>query len=124
MKVADNYACFTSTKADKWLRELRKRFRIFPRCFFFIFFHRQFVLLEQHISPVICKCFKYGRFQGPYSQTILKNIPLSFSSRFVNLNITQLLIGETVQFRQSEVVLLSKASNYRKICRTRQRTVL
>ena len=40
---------------------------------------------------------------------------LSFSSRFVNLNVTQVLIGKTVRFSQSEVVLHSNAAKCRKI---------
>ena len=45
-----------------------------------------------------------------YSQTILKNILLSVSLSTINLEVTQLLIGQTVWFSQSGVVLLSNAS--------------
>ena len=49
---------------------------------------------------------------------------LSFSPGFSKLNVTQLLIGYTVWFSQSEVVLHSKTVNYiyKKIWRTRLRT--
>ena len=46
--------------------------------------------------------------QCPYSPTILKNF---FCPRFVNLNVT-LLIGQTVWFSPSEVVLHPNASKY------------
>ena len=39
---------------------------------------------------------------------------LSFSPRFANKNVTQLLTGKTVWFSQSEVVLHSNAYKYRK----------
>ena len=42
----------------------------------------------------------------------------SLSATFVNLEATQLLIGKTVWFCQSEVVLLSNATRYRKVYRT------
>ena len=57
---------------------------------------------------------------GPYSPTILKNIRL-FLQNLVNLNITQFLIGLTVWFSQSEVMLHLNDAKYRKIWRTRLR---
>ena len=59
--------------------------------------------------------------KDPYSLPLSRPIfvVFFFSPRFVNLNATQLQIGKTVWFSQSEVVLHSKASNHKKICRTR-----
>ena len=48
--------------------------------------------------------------QGLYSPTIPKNILCLLLKDFVNLNVTQLLIGSTVWFSQSEVVLHSNAA--------------
>ena len=62
--------------------------------------------------------------QGPYSPTVLKKILCLILQDCVNLNVTQLLIGQTVWFGQSEVVLHSNAAKYSKIWRTRQRTLL
>ena len=61
---------------------------------------------------------------GPYSPTVLKNVLSLFLQDFVNLNVTQLLIGWTVWFSQSEVMLHSNAAKYRKIWRTRLRMFL
>ena len=61
---------------------------------------------------------------GPYSPTVLKKILCLILQDCVNLNVTQLLIGQTVWFGQSEVVLHSNAAKYSKIWRTRQRTLL
>ena len=61
---------------------------------------------------------------GAYLQTILKNILCLFLQDFVHLNVTQLLIGYTVWFGQSVVVLHSNASKYRKAWRTRLRMFL
>ena len=49
---------------------------------------------------------------------------MSFSHRFVNLKVTQLLIGLTVRFSQSKVVLNSNASRPRKIWRKKTMNVL
>ena len=51
------------------------------------------------------------KVQGPYSPTVLKNILCLFLQDFVNVNVTQLLIGYTVWISQSEVVLHSNAAN-------------
>ena len=68
---------------------------------------------------------------GQYSPNILKNVTkysqehsVSFPQDFVILIVRQLLIGQTVWFSQSEVVLHSNVSKYRKIWRTRLRTFL
>ena len=45
---------------------------------------------------------------------ILKNILCRIFQNFVNLKVTQLLIGSTAWYRQSEVVLLSNASKQEK----------
>ena len=65
-----------------------------------------------------------SHFHGLYSPTIHRNILCLFLQDFVNLNVTQLLIGSTVWFSQSEVVLHSNTARYRKIWRRRQRTFL
>ena len=57
------------------------------------------------------------RIHQPFS-----DYSLSFSPRFANWNVIQLLTGYTVWFSQSEVVLHSNAAKYRKIWRIRQGT--
>ena len=61
---------------------------------------------------------------SPYSPTILKNIIRLFLQDFVILNVTQLLIGQTIRFSQSEAVLHSKAANCTKIWRKIQWKIL
>ena len=76
-------------------------------------------------SPAVIKLQMLGddfEHQGPYSPTILENILCLFLQDFVHLNVTQLLIGYTVWFSQSEVVLHSNVAKDRKIWRIRQRT--
>ena len=73
--------------------------------------------LTKFIAPI-------HAFLGPYSPTVLKKILCLILQDCVNLNVTQLLIGQTVWFGQSEVVLHSNAAKYSKIWRTRQRMLL
>ena len=62
-------------------------------------------------------CVKPGPVLTNHSQEFY----FSSSPRFVNLNVTQLLIGQTVWFSQSEVVLHSNAAKYRKIWKAKLR---
>ena len=57
--------------------------------------------------------------QGPQLPTILKNVLCLFLQNSKKLKVTKLLIGQTIRFSQSEVVLLSNASKCRQICGTR-----
>ena len=59
----------------------------------------------------------FDKDQGLFSPNILKKILCPFLQDLVNMNVTQLLIGYTIRFSQSEVVLHSNAA--RKILRTR-----
>ena len=59
---------------------------------------------------------------GTYSPNHLQEHPKSiFLQDFVNLNVTQLLIGLKILLSHSELVLLSNATKYRKIRKTRLR---
>ena len=87
--------------------------------FLVIFFKQQ---LSQSIESKM-RCFHLGQDQTPrnrdwcltirfqhiicYSPSILKNVLCLFLQDFVNWNVTQLLIGYTIWFSQSEIVLHS-----------------
>ena len=83
---------------------------------------RPFVLCCQNITMYVNNALVY---LGPYSPTILNNIlGFFFSPKFTNWTVKQLLIGCTVRFSQSDVVLHSNASKYRKILESKTKNGL
>ena len=111
----------TTSDASKYRKILGTRKRTFQTlsqatCLQYKSFETK-VLLN---TTLICSFMKKRHSGSVPVFIILKYIFVSFSN-FVNLKVTQLLIGSTIWFSQSEV-LLSNASKYRKILGTRKRT--